>query len=315
MEAAGPEDDFFASGGHSLLAMKLIHDVNEASACELAVEVAAGRADAGAPSHEVERPVANARGRAPSEDGAAPGRRAGSPRGAATGIRRWCRFGRRASLPPLFLVAGGMGGRAGAARLREADPLPEPRQPFYGLRARGVDDLVEPHESVEAMAAEHLKEIQQGPASRPVLHQRQLRGRRRRLRARAAASRRRRGGPRARPDRQQLPDPAAHDPEPGGQPLEGHAAARGSRVPADSAAWPRALRTGPGSSSRRPRSSASGCAVRRSATAICGASWVTARNRMREAHLPRLRGARGQGCRSGLEGSRGRRASRSVPTG
>ena len=35
----------------------------------------------------------------------------------------------------------------------------DPDQPFYGLRARGVDDLVEPHESVEAMAAEHLEEI------------------------------------------------------------------------------------------------------------------------------------------------------------
>jgi thioesterase domain-containing protein len=35
----------------------------------------------------------------------------------------------------------------------------DPAQPFYGLRARGVDDLVEPHESVEAMAAEFREEI------------------------------------------------------------------------------------------------------------------------------------------------------------
>ena len=52
-----------------------------------------------------------------------------------------------------------------------------PDQPFYGLRARGVDDLVEPHESVEAMAAEHLEEIRKVQPTRPVLHQRELRGR------------------------------------------------------------------------------------------------------------------------------------------
>jgi thioesterase domain-containing protein len=37
----------------------------------------------------------------------------------------------------------------------------DPEQPFYGLRARGVDDLVEPHESVEAMATEYLNEIRE----------------------------------------------------------------------------------------------------------------------------------------------------------
>ncbi len=37
VEEAGPDDDFFASGGHSLLAMKLIHDVNEACGVELTV--------------------------------------------------------------------------------------------------------------------------------------------------------------------------------------------------------------------------------------------------------------------------------------
>src|SRR5262249_9210572 len=31
--------------------------------------------------------------------------------------------------------------------------------PFYGLRARGVDELVEPHETVEMMAAEYVREI------------------------------------------------------------------------------------------------------------------------------------------------------------
>jgi thioesterase domain-containing protein len=62
-------------------------------------------------------------------------------------------------LPPFFMAVGGVGGEAEllvyAGLARHLDP----RQPFYGLRARGVDDLVDPHESVEAMAAEHRQEI------------------------------------------------------------------------------------------------------------------------------------------------------------
>ena len=62
-------------------------------------------------------------------------------------------------LPPLFLVAGGMGGAQELLVYARLTRYLNPGQPFYGLRARGVDDLVEPHESVEAMATEHLKEI------------------------------------------------------------------------------------------------------------------------------------------------------------
>ena len=63
------------------------------------------------------------------------------------------------SLPPLFLVAGGMGGEQELLVYARLTRYLDPDQPLYGLRARGVDDLVEPHESVEAMAAEHLEEI------------------------------------------------------------------------------------------------------------------------------------------------------------
>lgn len=70
-------------------------------------------------------------------------------------------------LPPFFMAVGGVGGEAEllvyAGLARHLDP----RQPFYGLRARGVDDLVDPHESVEAMAAEHLGEIRRVQAAGP----------------------------------------------------------------------------------------------------------------------------------------------------
>ena len=32
-------------------------------------------------------------------------------------------------------------------------------QPFYGLQARGIDGVLEPHQSIEAMASAYLEEI------------------------------------------------------------------------------------------------------------------------------------------------------------
>src|SRR5262249_21310663 len=63
------------------------------------------------------------------------------------------------SKPPFFLVAGGVGGEAELIVYAGLVRYLDSQQPFYGLRARGVDDLVDPHETVEQMAAEHLAEI------------------------------------------------------------------------------------------------------------------------------------------------------------
>src|SRR5206468_3985405 len=59
VDAAGPEDDFFASGGHSLLAMKLIHDVNDAFGVELTVRGLLVDPTLGALVEEVERDLAD----------------------------------------------------------------------------------------------------------------------------------------------------------------------------------------------------------------------------------------------------------------
>jgi amino acid adenylation domain-containing protein len=159
LETAGPEDDFFASGGHSLLAMKLIHDVNEAFGVELTVRSLLVEPTLGALVHEVDR----ARG-----DGAAAPAPVAQPspapppddeRPAATGHPPLVAIRAEGALPPLFLVAGGMGGEQELLVYARLTRYLHPSQPFYGLRARGVDDLVEPHESVQAMAAEHLEEI------------------------------------------------------------------------------------------------------------------------------------------------------------
>jgi amino acid adenylation domain-containing protein len=151
VESAGPDDDFFALGGHSLLAMKLIHDVNEALGVELTVRSLLMDPTLGALVREVESAggdEATADPPAMPDTGEQPTRHPPlvpiRPEGA---------------LPPLFLVAGGMGGEQELLVYARLTRYLDPQQPFYGLRARGVDDLVEPHESVEAMAAEYLEEI------------------------------------------------------------------------------------------------------------------------------------------------------------
>jgi hypothetical protein len=71
---------------------------------------------------------------------AAPVAAAGPPSTPAVeprGVPAACPDTARGRLPPLFLVAGGMGGEQELLVTR-ADAVPDPEQPFYGLRARGV---------------------------------------------------------------------------------------------------------------------------------------------------------------------------------
>jgi amino acid adenylation domain-containing protein len=154
IEAAGPDDDFFASGGHSLLAMKLIHDVDEALGVELTVRSLLIEPTLGALVREVEE--ARAEGGAEPVPADAP---VSGPEAPAAVHPPLVPIRPEGGLPPLFLVAGGMGGEQELLVYARLTRYLDPDQPFYGLRARGVDDVVEPHESVEAMAAEHLEEI------------------------------------------------------------------------------------------------------------------------------------------------------------
>ncbi len=159
-EAAGAEDDFFASGGHSLLALRLIHDVNEAFGVELTVRSLLVEPTLGALVREVERARGDgAPAAAPQPPPSPPsaGERPTAP--SAPGHPPLVPIRAEGDLAPLFLVVGGMGGEAELLVYARLARYLDPGQPFYGLRARGVDDLVEPHESVEAMAAEHLDEI------------------------------------------------------------------------------------------------------------------------------------------------------------
>lgn len=67
-------------------------------------------------------------------------------------------------LPPLFCVAG-LGGNT--LNLLALATALGPRQPFYGLQHRGVDGVLAPHRTIEAMAEEFVSDIRSVQPSGP----------------------------------------------------------------------------------------------------------------------------------------------------
>jgi amino acid adenylation domain-containing protein len=140
IESPGLDDSFFDLGGHSLLALRLIHDLNVALGLELPVRLLFTDPTIAGLARAIETELAARFGRSRRYEPLVPLK----PGGDRT---------------PFFLVAGGVGGEnelivyAGLARYLDA------RRPFFGLRARGIDELVEPHDGVEQMAEEYTREI------------------------------------------------------------------------------------------------------------------------------------------------------------
>jgi len=141
VDRVGVHDDFFLSGGHSLLALQLIHEINSAFGLELPVRLLFTEPTLAGQACEIERALAaKDQGQRVTYPSMVPLRPGGSRR-------------------PFFLVAGGFGGEAELLAYAGLARHLDSQQPFYGLRARGVDELVEPHDTVENMAAEHIAEI------------------------------------------------------------------------------------------------------------------------------------------------------------
>jgi amino acid adenylation domain-containing protein len=139
LERIGVHDDFFSSGGHSLLALQLLHAINAAYNMQLPLRLLFENRTVARQATEIERIK-------------------------VTELRDNLAYPLLVPLRadgtkiPFFLVAGGFGGEAEllvyAALTRHMDN----DRPFYGLRIRGVDELVEPA-TVQEMAAEHIVEI------------------------------------------------------------------------------------------------------------------------------------------------------------
>jgi nonribosomal peptide synthetase DhbF len=140
VERVGIDDNFFELGGHSLVALKLIREINLTFGLELPIRLLFTAATVAAQAREIER--------ARFIDGESP-------------YRPLLPLRQSGSEPPFFLVAGGFGGEAELLVYARLTRFLDHRRPFYGLRARGVDDLIDPHKTVEAMAAEDIGEIRQ----------------------------------------------------------------------------------------------------------------------------------------------------------
>jgi amino acid adenylation domain-containing protein len=150
VESPGVEDNFFEAGGHSLLALRLIHELNLALGLELPVRLIFEDPTIAGIARAIEGELAKQFGREKRYEPLVPLKPGGDRL-------------------PFFLVPGGGGGEAELIIYAGLARYLDPHQPFFGLRARGVDELVDPHESVEAMAAEYVREIRRVQPAGPYV--------------------------------------------------------------------------------------------------------------------------------------------------
>jgi amino acid adenylation domain-containing protein len=133
----GALDDFFDLGGHSLLAVRLVDAVRREFAVPLSLA-------AFFEARTLRAFTQRMRDASRADD---------------KGEERWTTLvpvqphGRR---PPLYCAAGGGGN---PMNLRHLARHLGGDQPFFGLQFRGVDGVHRPHESIEAMAEEHVRDI------------------------------------------------------------------------------------------------------------------------------------------------------------
>jgi len=136
----GPEDNFFESGGHSLLALQWMAGVRRLLGVEVPLRVL------------FEKPTAAAVARAVNEE------RARKP---ASGWKSLTTLNLgEVERPALFVFTGGNGGdRELYVHSYLAQKWLGGRRPVYGLRMRGWDGAIAPHDDIHEMARDYIAEI------------------------------------------------------------------------------------------------------------------------------------------------------------
>ncbi|HRK43706.1 MAG TPA: polyketide synthase dehydratase domain-containing protein, partial [Gemmobacter sp.] len=153
----GVEDDFFALGGHSLIAVRLFAMVKKAFRVEFPISVLFEAPTIAACAALIEEQIG------PQDSSAAP--KAEAPR------RRFTHLvpmheGAGGAKQPFFLVAGMFGN---VLNLRHLAQLMGGDRPFYGLQARGLFGEDAPHTTLPEAAADYIAELRQVQPHGPYL--------------------------------------------------------------------------------------------------------------------------------------------------
>ncbi|MFN3824350.1 MAG: type I polyketide synthase [Pseudorhodobacter sp.] len=152
----GVEDDFFALGGHSLIAVRLFAMVRKTWAVDFPISVLFEAPTIAACAAMIEDRIG------PQEGSAA------APKAPARRFTHLVAMHEREGGPkaPFFLVAGMFGN---VLNLRHLAQLIGGDRPFYGLQARGLYGDAEPHRSIPEAAADYIAELRQVQPHGPYL--------------------------------------------------------------------------------------------------------------------------------------------------
>jgi thioesterase domain-containing protein/NAD(P)-dependent dehydrogenase (short-subunit alcohol dehydrogenase family)/acyl carrier protein len=154
VDRVGVEDDFFALGGHSLIAVRLFVQIRKKLGADYPISVLYEAPTIARLASLIREKHGDAE--AEGAAGAKPKFRFLVPMHATEGGAK----------QPFFLVAGMFGN---VLNLRHLADLVGKDRPFYAIQARGLYGGDQPHESFEEMAADYLEEIRRVQPRGPYL--------------------------------------------------------------------------------------------------------------------------------------------------